>query len=114
MLPEPRRHRQVVWGSPRESGECLGVEAELEDVAGLGLGAGELGIDWLPADLAGLRIDLSLQEVGHAPHAVVDERHLEDQVDVGLESREDALDPGGEGFVLALVLHRRIDRPSAS
>ena len=105
------RYLQVPGRVPRESGECLGVEAELEDVAGLGLGAGQLGVDWLPADLAGLRIDLPLQEVGHAPHTVVHERHLEEQVDVGLESREDALDPGGEGFVLALVLHPK-DRPA--
>ena len=76
--PEPEVH---AFGRGTGRGaQGVGVEAELEHVPGLGLGAGELGIERLVGACAlGRVVDLD-QEVGDAPHAVVHEGHLVDDV----------------------------------
>ena len=76
--PEPEVH---AFGRGTGRGaQGVGVEAELEHVPGLGLGAGELGIERLVGARAlGRVVDLH-QEVGDAPHAVVHEGHLVDDV----------------------------------
>ena len=61
--------------------ERVGVEAQLHDVAGLGLGACELRVDRFVGERTevGRHLD-ALEEVGDATHPVVHERRLEDDV----------------------------------
>ena len=88
---------------PSLRGDRLGVEAQLQDVAGLGLVAGELGVDRLVDERAVGQID-PLEEVGDPPHAVVHERHLEDDVVALGEHVADPGDPRGERLVAAFPL----------
>jgi hypothetical protein len=81
----------------------LGVEAQLQHVAGLGRVAGELGVDRLPGEPVAVGIVDPAQEVGDAPDALVHERHLEhDVVTVG-EHVADPVDPLLERLVVRLV-----------
>ena len=61
----------------------VGVEAELQHVAGLRIRAGQLGVDRLVPAEAGTGILDPDEEVGDAPHPVVEERHLVDDVVTG-------------------------------
>ena len=71
----------------------LGVEAQLQDVAGLGLLAGELGVDRLVGGRARLGVVDPTQEVGDTPDALVHERHLEDHVVPVGQHVADPVDP---------------------
>jgi hypothetical protein len=71
----------------------LRVEAQLQDVAGLGLPTGELGVDRLVRGRARLGVVDPSQEVGDAPDALVHERHLEHDVVTRREYAADAVDP---------------------
>ena len=79
----------------------LGVEAQLQHVAGLGLLAGELGVDRLVGERAGVGVVDTAQEVGDAADAVVHERHLEHDVVALGEHVADPVDPVLERLVAA-------------
>ena len=86
------------FGHPSGAGrDRLGVETQLQDVAGLGLVAGELGIDRFVGERAGLCPTTGVvdpaQEVGDAPDALVHERHLEHDVMTLGEDVTDPVDP---------------------
>ena len=87
----------VLGRASLDGGEGLGVEAQLQDVAGLGLGAGELGVERLVAEGAERRrlVDAD-EEVGHATEPVMDQRELVDDVVAGGEDVADSLRPLGE------------------
>ena len=89
---------EVLGPTARLCGDRLGVEAQLQDVAGLGLVAGELGVDRLVDERAVGQID-PLEEVGDPSHAVVHERHLEHDVVALGEHVTDPGDPRGERLV---------------
>ena len=89
---------EVLGPATHLCGDRLGVEAQLQHVAGLGLVAGELGVDRLVDEGAVGQID-PLEEVGDPPHAVVHERHLEDDVVTLGEHVTDPGDPRGERLV---------------
>jgi hypothetical protein len=76
-----------------ESLDCVGIEAQLQNVSRLRCGAGELGIDRLPVIDARLGVGHPDQEVGDAAHALVHEGHLVDDVDVGGEQVPHSVDP---------------------
>ena len=89
----------------------LGVEAQLQHVAGLGLLAGELGVDRFVGERAGVGIVDPAQEVGDAPDALVDERHLEhDVVPLG-KHVTDTVDPVLERLVVLAVGHDEDRQP---
>ena len=73
-------------------GDRLGVEAQLQHVAGLGGVAGQLGVDRLVDERAVGQID-PLEEVGDPADAVVHERHLEDDVVTRRQHVTDPADP---------------------
>ena len=79
-------------------GDRLGVEAQLQHVAGLGRVAGELGVDRFVGDRAVGQID-PLEEVGDPADPVVHERHLEDDVVTLGEHVTDPVDPRRERLV---------------
>ena len=81
---EPQMHPRRAGPGGRRDG--LGVEAQLQDVAGLGRRAGQLGVHRLPADLAVVDVGAH-QEVGDAADAVVLQRHLVEHVGVAVEHR---------------------------
>ena len=78
--------------------EGLGVEAELEHVARLGLRAGQLGVNRLPD--AGTRVGMvnPYEEVGDPPDPLMDKRHLVDHVVPRVEGVADPVHPVGERF----------------
>ena len=89
--------------------ERLGVEAQLQHMARLGLVAGELGVDRLVGHRTGVGIDGAHEEVGDAADPVVDERHLEhDVVTVG-HRVADPRDPRLERLAALLVLRRHLE-----
>ena len=79
-------------------GDRLGVEAQLKDVARLGLVAGQLGVDRLVHECSVGQID-PLEEVGDPTDAVVHERHLEHDIMAIGEHVADPGDPRGERLV---------------
>ncbi len=87
----------------------LGVEAQLQHVAGLGLLAGELGVDRLVGERAGVGVVDPAQEVGDAPDALVHERHLEHDVVTLGQHVADPVDPLLERLAVRLVLLRHLE-----
>ena len=71
----------------------------------LGSTPGELGINWLPANSACLGINFTFEEVSDATNAVMDERHLEKHVDIGIERSGDTCRPVRECLSPLLVIH---------
>ena len=80
--------------------ERLGVKAELEHVARLSFGAGQLGIDRFVGTEAGLRMLNPDDKVGDPPHAAEDERHLVDDVAGRSEGITDPPDPRCERLTI--------------
>ena len=81
---------------PGERGQRVGVEAELEDVAGFPIGAGQFGVDGLiPAVTVGRVFDPD-QKVCDAADAVVEQGHLVDDVRTRIQWVADASHPGCE------------------
>ena len=91
---------------PLDSRDLLAVEAELEDVGGLGV-AGELGVERLVAPCAerGGRLDAH-QEVGLPAPPVAREDTLVDDVDALFHGRD-----GLAGGALPVAVGLELDRP---
>ncbi len=81
-------------GHPAGAGlDRLGVETQLQHVTRLGFLAGELGVDRLVGERAGVGVVDPAQEVGDAPDALVHERHLEHDVVAVGQHVADPVDP---------------------
>jgi hypothetical protein len=76
----------------------LGVEAQLQNVTGLGLRTSQLGVDRFVAHLPGLLVNYPEHEVGHAADPVVGEGQLVDHVVALGERVTDAVHPLGEAL----------------
>src|SRR5687767_8921967 len=91
----------------------IGIEAELQYVPWLGLDASQLGVNWFMRNCASLHVLHPNDEVGDAADAVVNERHLVENVVVQLERIADPSNPVGKQFVLTPLRHLK-DRLSLS
>ena len=80
----------------------IGVEAELEHVSRLRIRTGQLGVDRLVSTEAQTRLFDPDEEVGHAPHPVVEEWHLIDDVVTGVHRIAHSLHPRGERLAVTL------------
>src|SRR4051812_9184796 len=78
--------------------DCVGIEAQLKHVSGLGLNARQLGVDWLVGNVT-RTANNSDQKVGDPSDALMDERHLVDDFVVTGERIADTVDPIRESLV---------------
>ena len=90
------------WQARRLDG--IGIEAQLKDVAGLGLAAGQLGVERLVGEAAVGEVAAD-EEVGDATHAVVDEGHLVDHVMAIGHRIADTAHPALEGLGVSTLGH---------
>ena len=99
-----QRHPEVAWDLAGRRPQRFGVEAQLKHMAGLRLSAGELRINGVPPDGAGGGFDSSLEEVGDPTDAVMDERHLKKDIDIGAQFPDNPRGPVSEGLAGLLVI----------